>query len=112
MLLTAAFRRLLVGVIFSAPLLLAAAPVSQTLLPRARVDVSQLTLPASQLAWLQQHRQIRVGVWLPAHPPYVVDTDPQSFEGLMADYLSLLQRALRCRSILSATPTIIRRCRR
>ncbi|GAB3414917.1 transporter substrate-binding domain-containing protein [Erwinia aphidicola] len=94
MLLTAAFRRLLVGVIFSAPLLLAAAPVSQTLLPRARVDVPQLTLPASQLAWLQQHREIRVGVWLPAHPPYVVDTDPQSFEGLMADYLSLLQRAL------------------
>ncbi|MEI2681404.1 hypothetical protein [Erwinia aphidicola] len=52
MLLTAAFRHLLVGVIFSAPLLLAAAPVSQTLLPRARVDVPQLTLPASQPACL------------------------------------------------------------
>lgn len=94
MLLTVALRRLLIATLVMTPLLAVAAPVPLTLLPHARVDLPAFSLPDDLKPWLQQRQQIRVGVWLPAHPPYEVDNAPENLEGLIADYLSLLQSAL------------------
>lgn len=53
-----------------------------------------MTVPDGGNRWRQQHPVLRVGVWRPAHPPYIVDTQPQNLEGLTAEYLSLLRQTL------------------
>ncbi|UVC31712.1 ATP-binding protein [Pantoea sp. SOD02] len=44
---------------------------------------------------MSQHPIIRVGVWLPVQPPFMMDYAPQeNYEGLSADYLALLGKML------------------
>lgn len=88
------FRRLLAAVAIGVPLSLTAAPLPLTLLPHLEADVPALAISADLLPWLQRQQRVRVGVWQPEHPPYVVDSDAHSLEGVTADYLSLLQRTL------------------
>lgn len=91
---TVACYRLLTAVICFLPLLLNAASVPLALLPHARVEAPAVTPSAFFSSWRRQHPQVRVGTWLPAHPPYRVDIDPHSMEGLTAEYLFLLQQTL------------------
>lgn len=44
---------------------------------------------------LPNYPVLRLGVWLPAHPPFIMDYAPQTeFEGITADYATLLSQML------------------
>lgn len=72
-----------------------------TLAERVKAELSPISLPAAGSAWVNQHPVIRVGVWLPAQPPFMMDYAPQeNYEGLSADYLALLGK------MLGVTPSV------
>lgn len=96
---TVTFCRLLTGIVFCVPLLLPAAPEALTLLPHNREEAPALTPPGTVAAW---PHAVRVGVWLPFHPPYMADIQPGQLEGVTAEYLYLLQQSLN-------TPFTVRR---
>lgn len=65
-----------------------------SLLSRTQLIVPNVQLAPQSEQWLERHAQIKVGIWSPAHPPFVVDADPLTFEGLSADYLAVIGQAL------------------
>ncbi|WP_455853525.1 ATP-binding protein [Pantoea endophytica] len=65
-----------------------------TLLPRSEVITSEIQFDARIRKWLAQHPVIKVGVWGPPQPPIFMNNDPLVYEGLGADYLHVLERAL------------------
>lgn len=70
---------------------LAAAPPSPT--PAAPSNAASLGLTPQQVAWLQQHPQIRVGLD-PAWPPFSSYSEQCELTGIDADMLNLLQQRL------------------
>lgn len=77
-----------------------------TLAERVPAELSPISLPAAGAAWVSQHPIIRVGVWLPVQPPFMMDYAPQeNYEGLSADYLALLGKMLGVTSNVFVYPT-------
>ncbi|WP_455851828.1 response regulator [Pantoea endophytica] len=90
--------------LFIIPLFVSASPKTLSLLPHTVTSPVQIHPSHETLPWLLLHGEIRVGTWLPAHPPFTIDTDSARFEGLTADYIALLQQALPVRfSIIQFT---------
>lgn len=72
-----------------------------TLAERVSAELAPISLPPAGAAWLKNHPVIRVGIWLPVQPPFMMDYAPQKeYEGLSADYLALLGK------MLGITPTV------
>lgn len=62
--------------------------------PRTVLNISPVSLSQKSSQWLAHHPEIKVGVWAPAHPPFVIDADMLVLEGLSADYLAVVGQAL------------------
>ncbi|PXX54008.1 two-component system, NarL family, sensor histidine kinase EvgS [Pseudomonas sp. LAMO17WK12:I10] len=86
-------RWLLVLLMFSL-LVSKAAAEPLTLLSRASESTVSLSLSAAQRQWLTQKVELRVGVFLPDRPPLDMANNQKEYEGLSADYLDVLSRAL------------------
>ncbi|WP_343553466.1 transporter substrate-binding domain-containing protein [Pantoea sp.] len=71
-----------------------AAPQSLTLQPHSEVITPDINFSAPVKQWLVQHPIIKVAVWQPAQPPIYMDNDPSTYEGMAADYLHVLERAM------------------
>ncbi|VVO47975.1 ATP-binding protein [Pseudomonas fluorescens] len=65
-----------------------------TLLSHASENTVSLSLNAAQRQWLANKAELRVGVYLPDRPPLDMSTHQNEYEGLSADYLDVLARAL------------------
>lgn len=68
---------------------------SLTFEPRYGLVAPEVTLPESSQQWLKKHRTLRVGVWQNALPPYSVSFEKNVYEGLSADYLAIVAKALK-----------------
>ncbi|MGC1329655.1 transporter substrate-binding domain-containing protein, partial [Pseudomonas sp.] len=64
-----------------------------TLMP-AFTQLEPLALPASDRAWLDQHRMLRVGVSITDHEPVDITVDRNRYRGISADYLNLIASRL------------------
>ncbi|MBA0038762.1 transporter substrate-binding domain-containing protein [Pantoea sp. BIGb0393] len=71
-----------------------AASTPLTLVPRSEVITTQVKFDAPITRWLAQHPTLKVGVWGPDQPPIYLSVDPTTYEGLAADYIHVLERAL------------------
>lgn len=65
-----------------------------TLLSRATTSDTNLSLDSAQRQWLDHKDVLRAGVYLPDRPPLDITANQKDYEGLSADYLDLLARAL------------------
>ncbi|WP_460055094.1 ATP-binding protein [Pseudomonas sp. S2_D06] len=65
-----------------------------TLLSRAPTSDMSLSLNTAQRQWLEQKDVLRAGVYLPDRPPLDITANQKDYEGLSADYLDWLARAL------------------
>jgi two-component system sensor histidine kinase EvgS len=61
---------------------------------RASENKVNLSLSAAQRHWLAHKAELRVGVYLPDRPPLDMSTHQNEYEGLSADYLDVIARAL------------------
>jgi len=61
---------------------------------RTTFESMALAFSASQRAWLHKKQVLKVAVWLPNQPPVSIVTEGTTFEGITADYLSLLSSNL------------------
>ncbi|MBV6826373.1 ATP-binding protein [Pseudomonas sp. PD9R] len=84
--------RVLLGVLMLLSFPASAEPLS--LLSRAADSSVSLTLNAEQRQWLAHKAVLRVGVYLPDRPPLDMTANQKDYEGLSADYLDVLARAL------------------
>lgn len=62
--------------------------------PRYGLVSPEVTLDAESHRWLQRHPVLRVGVWSHTLPPYSVEFEENTFEGLSADYLAIIAKTL------------------
>lgn len=62
--------------------------------PRYGLVAPEVTLPPQSQQWLKQHSVLRVGVWNNPLPPYSVSFEANTYEGLSADYLAIVAKAL------------------
>ncbi|MNU60083.1 Virulence sensor protein BvgS precursor [compost metagenome] len=67
---------------------------SLTLLSRATTNEVNFSLSTPQRQWLTHKAVLRVGVYLPDRPPLDITANQKDYEGLSADYLDVLTRAL------------------
>ncbi|EJN35163.1 signal transduction histidine kinase [Pseudomonas sp. GM78] len=85
--------RLLLG-LFAFSLGMAASAEPLTLLSRASENTVHLSLGTAQRQWLDEVAVLRAGVYLPDRPPLDITANQKDYEGLSADYLDILTRAL------------------
>jgi two-component system sensor histidine kinase EvgS len=97
--------RWLWGVLALAMIALSATAQPLTLLSRASENSVNLTLDAAQREWLQQKAVLRAGVYLPDRPPLDMTANQKDYEGLSADYLDVLTRALGVRVEVESFPS-------
>ncbi|WP_254633485.1 transporter substrate-binding domain-containing protein [Pantoea sp. GbtcB22] len=57
-------------------------------------DIKPLALTPDQRQWLQQKKVLRMGVFAYDSPPYSLITLPDNYEGLNADYISIIGKKL------------------
>jgi len=76
-----------------------------TLLSRAGENNVHLTLGSAQRQWLQKTGVLRAGVYLPDRPPLDMTASQKDYEGLSADYLDVLGRALGLRVTVERYPS-------
>ncbi len=62
--------------------------------PRYGQVSPEVTLNAESQQWLKRHPVLRVGVWSHTLPPYSVEFEEDTFEGLSADYLAIIAKTL------------------
>ncbi|WP_336769209.1 transporter substrate-binding domain-containing protein [Pantoea endophytica] len=62
--------------------------------PRYGLVSPEVTLNAEGQQWLKRHPVLRVGVWSHTLPPYSVEFEEDTFEGLSADYLAIIAKTL------------------
>ncbi|BAN99173.1 hypothetical protein E05_44070 [Plautia stali symbiont] len=62
--------------------------------PRYGLVAPEVTLSPQSQQWLKQHAVLRVGVWNNPLPPYSVSFEANTYEGLSADYLAIVAKAL------------------
>ena len=62
--------------------------------PRYGLVAPEVTLSPQSQQWLKQHSVLRVGVWNNPLPPYSVSFEANTYEGLSADYLAIVAKAL------------------
>ncbi|HHQ4671709.1 TPA: ATP-binding protein [Aeromonas veronii] len=69
---------------------------------RDSIDKLSFSLSAEKQQWLRDKGQLTIGFSLPDNPPFDMTTNgtKKSYEGLSADYVSLLEHALNTRIIL------------
>ena len=67
---------------------------SYPLLSRSGIYHFEVPLDKNQRHWLQEKRQLRVGISAPDYPPFDMTTSGQDYEGLTADYIGILGKAL------------------
>ncbi|WP_445178965.1 transporter substrate-binding domain-containing protein [Pseudomonas sp. McL0111] len=84
----------LLSVLILALLALAAHAEPLTLLSRAADNRITPVLSSAQHQWLTHKAVLRAGVYLPDRPPLDVTANQRDYEGLSADYLDILARAL------------------
>ncbi|PXX53977.1 two-component system, NarL family, sensor histidine kinase EvgS [Pseudomonas sp. LAMO17WK12:I10] len=65
------------------------------LLGRSKADSSIFKLDESDRAWLKKKKTLRLGISAPDYPPFDITTNGRNYEGLTADYASLLADRLR-----------------
>lgn len=94
---------MLMGVLLLTSLLASAEPL--TLLSRSADSHVEPTLSVTQRQWLAKKSVINVGVYLPDRPPLDMTTNQKDYEGLSADYLDVLARALGVRLQVNRYPT-------
>lgn len=73
---------------------LAVAASEARLIVRTPELAPSVTFSAETQAWLKSKTSIRVAFWGQAHPPMHMEFEPQTFEGVTADTLGLLQQML------------------
>lgn len=69
-----------------------AAPLTFT--PRYGLVSPEVSLSPSSQRWLSRHPVLRVGVWNNAIPPYMVEFEKGTYEGLSADYLAIIAKTM------------------
>jgi len=99
-----AMVRLFIVLIICVPQILLASVRPLSLLPHTLTHPVPIPASHTSLTWLQQHPEIKLATWLPAHPPFVINTDSVHFEGFTADYVALLQQAISVRFVVSQYP--------
>ncbi|WP_061720564.1 response regulator [Pantoea trifolii] len=62
--------------------------------PRVQVNAPHVTFSPDVQAWLQRHDVINVGIWGPDKPPLGEGMAQGYYQGIAADYLSLLETSL------------------
>ncbi len=62
--------------------------------PRYGLVAPEITFSAESERWLARHKVLRVGVWNNPLPPYAVEFDKDNYEGLAADYLAIVAKAM------------------
>ena len=65
-----------------------------SLLSRSGIYHMEVPLDKQQRYWLQEKRELRVGASAPDYPPFDMTSSGQDYEGLTADYLGILGKAL------------------
>ncbi|HEF4761182.1 TPA: transporter substrate-binding domain-containing protein [Pseudomonas putida] len=85
-------RRMLPGLLMILSFVACAEPL--TLVSRATDSSVSLTLTLAQRQWLAQKAVLRVGVYQPDLPPLDMTASQLDYEGLSADYLDVLVRAM------------------
>jgi len=80
---------LLMGWCFSA-----CSATTLTFTPRYGLVSPGVTLKPESQRWLARHAVLRVGVWSHSLPPYSVEFEKDTFEGLSADYLDIVAKTL------------------
>ncbi|MGE8153498.1 ATP-binding protein [Pseudomonas vancouverensis] len=90
------YGRYLPGLLLCLLALLAQPAVADPLILLSRATDSQerLSLTPLQRQWLMQKAELRIGVYLPDRPPLDITANQKDYEGLSADYLDVLARAL------------------
>ena len=86
--------RLLLGLFALSLWVLTASAEPLTLLSRASENTVHLSLGTAQRQWLNEVAVLRAGVYLPDRPPLDITANQKDYEGLSADYLDVLTRAL------------------
>ncbi|QTD31461.1 transporter substrate-binding domain-containing protein [Pseudomonas fluorescens] len=82
-----------------------AAPSPAQLVVRTPVIAPMPALSDATRDWLEQHKTLRAAVWgQVAYPPFDMLYQPDTFEGLSADYLGVLQQSLNVRVIIQRYP--------
>ena len=72
----------------------AESPVTLTVLGRSTLQDSQLHLSPADLKLLKAKKQLRVGTSEPDYPPFDITNHNKEFEGISADYLTLISQLL------------------
>ncbi|MDR6915972.1 two-component system sensor histidine kinase EvgS [Pseudomonas sp. 3296] len=85
--------QILLGVL-TLTLMLIASAAPLTLFSRAADSHAQPTFNTEQRQWLKNKSTLRVGVYLPDRPPLDMTANQKDYEGLSADYLDVMARAL------------------
>lgn len=65
-----------------------------TLQPRVKVSAPGVKLQEPTQEWLRKHPIIRVGVWGASQPPIAQGMQQGQYEGIAADYLTMMQNSL------------------
>ena len=64
-------------------------------LPQSFIESSALTLDKVEREWLDDHGKLRVGISIADYEPIDITTDRNRYQGISADYLSLVRDKLR-----------------
>ena len=64
-------------------------------LPQSFIETSTLTLDKVEQEWLSDHGKLRVGISIADYEPIDITTDRNRYQGISADYLSLVRDKLR-----------------
>ncbi len=69
-------------------------PTPYTLLPRSTANPVRPSLNEPQRRWLQDHRQLLLGISAPDYPPFDITSGGRDYQGLSAEYAHLIGNAL------------------
>lgn len=75
------------------------------LLSRSGIYHMEAPLNKKQRDWLQEKRELRVGISSPDYPPFDMTTSGQDYEGISADYVGILGKALNLSVKVQRFPT-------
>lgn len=100
------YLALLTGLVLCAPVFSEPGRTeSYSLLSRSGIYHMDVPLDKQQRYWLQEKRELRVGASAPDYPPFDMTASGQDYEGLTADYLGILGKALNVRVSVQRFPS-------
>ena len=100
------YLSLLAGLILCSPVF-AELPRTESfaLLSRSGTYHMEVPLDKQQRYWLQEKRELRVGISNPDYPPFDMTVSGQDYEGFTADYVGILATALNVSIKVQRFPT-------